>query len=104
MKKILVVDDNVVNLKVVDKILKVNEDYKPVLIPSGKKALQFLETKKNSCGQDGMYLSELSEYWHVNQTVLMEQLLTGTYEPGIVKIVEIYFINNAVTFLEIIHI
>lgn len=43
MKKILVVDDNVVNLKVVDKILKVNEDYKPVLIPSGKKALQFLE-------------------------------------------------------------
>ena len=43
MKKILVVDDNVVNLKVVDKILKTNEDYKPVLIPSGKKALQFLE-------------------------------------------------------------
>ncbi|MBP3231840.1 MAG: response regulator [Anaerovibrio sp.] len=43
MKKILVVDDNVVNLKVVDKFLKVNEDYKPVLIPNGKKALQFLE-------------------------------------------------------------
>ena len=43
MKKILVVDDNVVNLKVVDKILKLVEDYKPVLIPNGKKALQFLE-------------------------------------------------------------
>ena len=42
MKKILVVDDNVVNLKFVDKMLKINEDYKPVLVPSGSKALQFL--------------------------------------------------------------
>lgn len=46
MKKILVVDDNVVNLKVVDKILKTNEEYKPVLIPNGKKALQFLEKNR----------------------------------------------------------
>lgn len=42
MKKILVVDDNVVNLKFVDKMLKSNEEYKPVLVPSGSKALQFL--------------------------------------------------------------
>ena len=41
MKKILVVDDNVVNLKFVDKMLKSNEEYKPVLVPSGSKALQF---------------------------------------------------------------
>ncbi len=42
MKKILVVDDNVVNLKFVDKMLKSNEEYKSVLVPSGSKALQFL--------------------------------------------------------------
>ncbi|MCR5176786.1 MAG: response regulator [Anaerovibrio sp.] len=43
MKKILVVDDNVVNLKVIDKILKSNSEYKSVLVPNGQKALQFLD-------------------------------------------------------------
>ena len=31
MKKILVVDDSVINLKMAEKVLKLNEDYKPVL-------------------------------------------------------------------------
>ena len=42
MKKILVVDDNTINLKLADKILKENPDYKPVMVPSGARALQFL--------------------------------------------------------------
>lgn len=42
MKKILVVDDNTINLKLADKILKENADYKPVMVPSGARALQFL--------------------------------------------------------------
>ena len=42
MKKILVVDDNVINLKVAERFIKSREDCKPVLVPSGAKALQFL--------------------------------------------------------------
>lgn len=42
MKKILVVDDNTINLKLADKILKEVPDYKPVMVPSGARALQFL--------------------------------------------------------------
>ena len=42
MKKTLVVDDNTINLKLADKILKENPDYKPVMVPSGARALQFL--------------------------------------------------------------
>ena len=42
MKKILVVDDSAINLKLADKILKEVEDYKPVLVPSGARALQYL--------------------------------------------------------------
>ena len=42
MKKILVVDDNTINLKLADKILKETPEYKPVMVPSGARALQFL--------------------------------------------------------------
>ena len=42
MKKILVVDDSVINLKMAEKVLKLNEDYKPVLVPSGSRAMKFL--------------------------------------------------------------
>ena len=42
MKKILVVDDSVINLKMAEKVLKLNEDYKPVLFPSGSRAMKFL--------------------------------------------------------------
>lgn len=42
MKKILVVDDNTINLKLADKILKEVPDYKPIMVPSGARALQFL--------------------------------------------------------------
>ena len=46
MKKILVVDDNAINLKMADKVLKENEAYKPVLVPSGERAFKFLEKNK----------------------------------------------------------
>lgn len=46
MKKILVVDDNVINLKIAERFIKMREDYKPVLVPSGAKALQFLGKNK----------------------------------------------------------
>ena len=46
MKKILVVDDNAINLKMADKVLKENEAYKPVLVPSGERAFKFLEKNR----------------------------------------------------------
>ena len=46
MKRILVVDDNAINLKMADKVLKENEAYKPVLVPSGERAFKFLEKNK----------------------------------------------------------
>ena len=42
MKKILVVDDSIVNLKMAEKVLHNQEDYKAILIPSGERALKFL--------------------------------------------------------------
>lgn len=42
-KKILVVDDNIINLKMAERALKGNAAYKAVLVPSGEHALKFLE-------------------------------------------------------------
>lgn len=46
MKKILVVDDSAINLKMADKVLKEIEEYKPVLVPSGERAFKFLEKNR----------------------------------------------------------
>ena len=43
MKEILVVDDTLVNLKIAEMALK--GSYKPYLVPSGEKAIQFLQKK-----------------------------------------------------------
>lgn len=42
-KKILVVDDDVINLKMAERALKGGSAYKAVLVPSGEHALKFLE-------------------------------------------------------------
>ena len=42
-KKILVVDDSAVNLKLAGKIIKSQEGWKPILVPSGQRALKYLE-------------------------------------------------------------
>jgi len=41
-KHILVVDDSAVNLKAAGRALKENQDYVPVLVPSGERALKYL--------------------------------------------------------------
>lgn len=46
MKKILIVDDSPINLKMADKTLRENPEYKPVPVPSGSRALKFLEQNK----------------------------------------------------------
>ena len=54
-----------------------------------EEALSYLEEKKNSCGVDGMYLSELRDYWKINRSAILSELESGTYEPGMVRIREI---------------
>ncbi len=46
MKKILVVDDSAINLKMADRVLKEREDCRPVLVPSGERAFKFLEKNR----------------------------------------------------------
>ena len=57
-----------------------------------EEALTDLEGKRDSCGVDGVYLSQLREYWEINSDDILEMLLKETYEPGIIREVEI--INN----------
>lgn len=46
VRKILVVDDNSINLKLADMLLRTRAGWKPVLVPSGKRALMFLERNR----------------------------------------------------------
>jgi len=54
-----------------------------------QEALVDLEQKKDSCGVDGMYLSELRTYWEINRSAIIAQLKLGCYEPDMVRIKEI---------------
>ncbi len=52
-------------------------------------AFEHFNSKKNSSGIDNMPLSELEDYWKLNEERIRQELFTGTYEPGIIKIQEI---------------
>ena len=52
-------------------------------------AFEHFKSKKNSSGIDNMPLSELEDYWKLNEERIRQELLNGTYEPGIIKIQEI---------------
>ena len=48
-------------------------------------ALEYLSSKKDSCGIDGMFISDLPDYWKVNGSKLIRSLLEGTFTPGTVR-------------------
>ncbi len=52
-------------------------------------ALNYLATKQNSCGIDGIMLSDLREYWKVNGDNISTLIKGKKYEPGIICIREI---------------
>lgn len=54
-----------------------------------EEALCHLSTKKDTCGIDGFYLSELRDDWNINGNCYLSLLLEGKYKPGIVQIYEI---------------
>ena len=51
-----------------------------------EEALCHLSTKKDTCGIDGLYLSELRDDWNINGNRYLSLLLEGKYKPGIVQI------------------
>ena len=57
-----------------------------------REAMTFLQNRKGGFGADGMPLSELENYWKLNEQKISSELKEGSYVPGIIKCTEI--INN----------
>ncbi len=51
-------------------------------------ALEHFSKKPDSCGTDGMFLSQLPDYISLNKESIITSLYDGTYEPGIVRMEE----------------
>lgn len=47
-------------------------------------AIEFLKTKKNACGDDGIWLHDLDTYWNLNKQIISNQIFNKTYKPQIV--------------------
>jgi len=45
-------------------------------------SLKYLKTKPDTCGSDGMYLSDFEDYWKKNQNQIIEVILSGKYNFG----------------------
>lgn len=52
-------------------------------------AMAHVMNKRDSCGVDGMMLSELPDYLRLNRTSFLDSIRTGTYEPRMVRETEI---------------
>ena len=52
-------------------------------------ALSFLAVRKDSCGSDGVYLSDLKEYWKINSDSILQALESEKYLPKTVRIIDI---------------
>lgn len=52
-------------------------------------ALSALSKKRDTCGIDGIMLSDLPDYWKINRRSIIEELSCGTYQPKIVRETEI---------------
>lgn len=50
-----------------------------------QRAVESFEGKRDSCGADGVMVSDLEEYWDANQVVIRDAIYSGNYSPGIVK-------------------
>ena len=52
-------------------------------------ALQRVISNKGSCGVDGMKVTQLREYWNNHSTEIIQSIKNGTYQPQMVKGIEI---------------
>lgn len=53
------------------------------------RAKEHLQEKHDSCGVDGMRLSELDDYLKNNRSALRTSIMDGTYRPGLVQEVDL---------------
>lgn len=51
-------------------------------------AFAHLASKRDGCGIDGMHVSELEEYWRLNESQISKKLRNQKYQPGIILIRE----------------
>lgn len=51
-------------------------------------AFEHFSKKKDGCGIDGMHLSELEQYWRMNQKRICDEIKNQEYQPGIILIRE----------------
>lgn len=47
-------------------------------------AISFLRSKKNACGDDGIWLHDLEDYWELNGEKIINEIRKGMYKPQIV--------------------
>lgn len=47
-------------------------------------AISFLRSKKNACGDDGIWLRDLEDYWELNGEKIINEIRKGMYKPQIV--------------------
>ncbi len=57
-------------------------------------ALRYLQNKNDSCGLDGVRLSELPEYYRINKERIIDEVRFGSYKPGPVSCREIVTSNR----------
>lgn len=54
-----------------------------------EEALQYILSRKNSCGIDGIMVDDFGEYWEMNGGKIIDLVLVGEYRPAPVKIHEL---------------
>ncbi|MEE1518165.1 MAG: hypothetical protein UF228_11290 [Lachnospiraceae bacterium] len=59
-----------------------------------EEAIEHFSSKNDSAGIDGVYLSELKEYWNVNGVEIISAINEGRYEPQIIENIEIVASNG----------
>lgn len=52
-------------------------------------AMEYILTRKNSCGIDGIYISDFKAYWEINGEHIIEEVLTGKYVNSPVQVYEL---------------
>ena len=52
-------------------------------------SVEKLLQKNDSCGIDGIFVSQYAEYWKLNQEKILSSLVVGSYRPDAVQLVEV---------------
>lgn len=50
-----------------------------------KLAMENILSKRDSCGIDGVYISEFEEYWEINHYNIIEMVKKGSYVPQVIQ-------------------